>query len=255
MAGKKEEERQALKNKILDEQLQLSFVKKELAYISKHYEEQTRTKLEKVFLDEQYPVLLQNLTGRLKQQYAGWKGNLYAIARQYEKWLKDNMKTYLEDFEQQRRPFIENLLSEAQQHFNHYTSHFRERLNQRIEDVLQVSLPAETFSVSVEPPEKPDISTSWAFESHIDMLWFLVPMRLLRQTFLKSFIRQLPRESEKNLRRLISVLTKNINKAIAQSHAEALQYIENRLGNIENLLHQQDSGVEVLSAWIEKLEA
>ena len=253
MAGKKADERKTLKDKILDEQLQLSFVKKELAYISNHYQSQTRSHLEKVFLDKNYPVLLQQLTDNLKKEYAGWKGNLYTVARQYEQWLKQSMKTQLQEMEYQSRPFTEELLSKAQQHFNHYTAHFRERLNQRIEQVLQVSLPPEDFSVTIEPLEKPDISTSWAFESHIDMLWFLVPMRWLRKTFLNNFVRQLPRESEKNLRRLISILTVNINKAIARSQAEALDYIETRLQNMEDLLSIEDTDVEKFRGWMEKL--
>ena len=253
MAGKKADERRALKDKILDEQLQLSFVKNELAYISNHYESQTRSHLEKIFLDKNYPVLLQHLTNNLKLAYAGWTGNLYRVSRQYEQWLKQSMKTQLQEMEYQSRSFTEGLLSEAQEHFNHYTAHFRERLNQRIERVLQVSLPPEDFSVTIEPLEKPDISTSWAFESHIDLLWFLVPMRLMRKTFLNSFVRQLPRESEKNLRRLISILTTNINKAIAQSQAEALEYIETRLQNMEDLLSTEDTDVEKFSGWMEKL--
>lgn len=255
MAGKKEDERQILKNKILDEQMQLQFVQKELAYIAQHYEDETRKKLEQIFLKEHYNTLLKKLQDSLKKNYEDWNGNLYAVARNYETWLKQDMKNELQKLERETRPLSEQMLAGAQQHFNHYTSHFRERLNQRIEQVLQVSLPAEEFSVSIDPLKKPDISTSWAFESHIDMLWFLIPMRLLRKTFLKSFLRQLPHETEKNLRRLVSILTKNINKAIEQSHAEALEYIQSRLESIEHLLARQTSDVDELTGFLAELEA
>ncbi len=254
LAGKEENERTALKNKILDEQLQLQFVQKELNYITKHYAEETRSKLEKIFLEEKQQMLTHLLQNRLEKNYSQWNGNLYQVARNYETWLKTNMKKELQEIERNNRPAFQQMLHEAQIHFNHYTSHFRERLNQRIEQVLHISLPAEEFKVRITPLEKPDISTSWAFESHIDMLWFLVPMRLLRNSFLKSFQRQLPRETEKNLRRLVSILTSNINTAIEQSHTEALNYIRRRLSSIEQLLAQQSSNVKELQRMIDMLE-
>ncbi len=254
LAGKEENERQNLKNKILDEQLQLQFVQKELNYIAKHYTEETRSKLEKIFLEEKQQTLTHQLQSRLEKDYNQWTGNLYQVARNYEAWLKTNMKKALQEMERNNRPAFQQMLYEAQIHFNHYTTHFRERLNQRIEQVLHVSLPPEEFKVRITPLEKPDISTSWAFESHIDMLWFLVPMRLLRSSFLKSFQRQLPRETEKNLRRLVSILTSNINTAIEQSHGEALNYIRGRLSSIEHLLAQQSSNVKELQRMIVTLE-
>jgi len=254
MAGKEENERQALKNKILDEQLQLQFVQKELHYIAKHYAKETRSKLEKIFLGKNQQALTHLLQNRLEKNYNQWNGNLYQVARNYETWLKTNMKKELQEIERNNRPTFQQMLHEAQVHFNHYTSHFRERLNQRIEQVLHVSLPAEEFNVMITPLEKPDINTSWAFESHIDMLWFLVPMRLLRNSFLKSFQRQLPRETEKNLRRLVSILTSNINTAIEQSYSEALNYIQGRLNSIEQLLAQQSSNVKELQRMIVMLE-
>ncbi|GMT45526.1 MAG: hypothetical protein IEMM0006_1358 [bacterium] len=255
LASKKDSERTALKNKILDEQLKLNFIQKELSYIGQSYENSTRTELEKELLDNHLRPLQGFLEKEFNSGYDRWNGSLYKISRNYEKWLKENMAKALDSVEKQEHVFANELLANAQEHFNNYTTHFRERLNHRIMEVLHVQLPEEDFQVKVESLEKPDIVTSWAFESHIDLLWFLIPMKLFRNTFRKYFANQLPDETEKNLRRLVSILTKNINTAIKKSHGEALHYITSKLESIEHLLAGQHSGEEEIRTYINQLSA
>ncbi len=255
LASKKDSERQALKNKILDEQLKLNFIQKELGYIAQSYENSTRDELEKEILGNHLEPLRGLLIKEFHSEYDKWSGNLYKISRNYEKWLKENMAKRLDDIEKKEHDFANNLLSKSQEHLNNYTTHFRERLNHRIYEVLHVLLPEEEFQVEVEPLEKPDIITSWAFESHVDLLWFLIPMKLLRNVFRKSFASQLPNEAEKNLRRLISILTKNINMAIGKSHGEALTYVTSKLESIENLLDEQHSGEDEIRTYLNQLLA
>ena len=255
LASKKDSERQALKNKILDEQLKLNFIQKELGYIAQSYQNSTRDELEKELLGNHLEPLRALLIKEFHTGYDSWKGNLYKISRNYEKWLKENMAKTLDNIEKQEHGFANDLLSKTQAHLNNYTTHFRERLNQRIHEVLHVQLPEEEFQVKVAPLEKPDIITSWAFESHIDLLWFLIPMKFFRNVFRKSFANQLPVEAEKNLRRLISILTKNINTAINKSHREALTYVTSKLESIEHLLDEQHSGEDEIRTYLNQLSA
>jgi hypothetical protein len=105
----------------------------------------------------------------------------------------------------------------------------------------------------VEPVEKPDISTSWAFESHIDLLWFLIPMPVFRGYFKKHFRKQLHSEIEKNLYRLASQLTKNINAGIEKLHRESFDYIISQLAAIEKLLSEKSNDGNEVSEYIDKL--
>ncbi len=254
-SNKEENERLALKNKILDEQLKLSFIQKELGYITQHYLDTTRKDLETDILEKNQKSLEVLLYNNLNAAYKSWNGNLNSISRNYESWLKETMEKALRQIEHKNRPLSDKMLFTTQEHFNNYCLHFRERLNDRIKEVLNVSLPKEDFQVTVEYLVKPDISTSWAFESHIDLLWFLIPMALFRKVVLRSFLRQLPGEAEKNLRRLVAILTKNINKAMEQSHAETLGYISSRLQSIEQLLEQQTSDVDELKASLKEIDS
>ena len=255
LASKAESERIALKNKILDEQMKLNFIRKELQYIAQSYQDSTRNALEDQLLKRHLQPLRQQLEKDFYASYEQWKGNLNKVSRSYEKWLKESMSQALDRIEKEEHAFANELLANAQNHLNNYITHFRERLNYRINEVLHVQLPEEDFQVEVETLDKPDIVTSWAFESHIDLLWFLIPMPLLRNTFRRNFARQLPGEAEKNLRRLISILTKNINIAIKKSHDEALQYITGKLESIEHLLAGQHSGEEEIRRYLDLLES
>ena len=253
LASKAESERIALKNKILDEQMKLNFIRKELQYIAQSYQDNTRKELEKQLLKQHLHPLREQLEKDFHTNFDRWKGNLNKVSRSYEKWLKESMSQALDRIEKEEHAFANELLANAQNHLNNYITHFRERLNHRINEVLHVQLPEEDFQVEVETLDKPDIVTSWAFESHIDLLWFLIPMPLLRNTFRRNFARQLPDEAEKNLRRLISILTKNINKAINKSHDEALHYITGKLESIEHLLAEQHSGEEEIRNYLNQL--
>ncbi len=253
LASKAESERMALKNKILDEQMKLNFIRKELQYIARSYQDNTRKELEKQLLKQHLQPLREQLEKDFHTNYDQWKGNLNKVSRSYEKWLKEGMSQALDRIEKEEHAFANELLANAQNHLNNYITHFRERLNHRINEVLHVQLPEEDFQVEVETLDKPDIVTSWAFESHIDLLWFLIPMPLLRNTFRRNFAKQLPDEAEKNLRRLISILTKNINKAINKSHDEALHYITGKLESIEHLLAEQHSGEEEIKNYLNQL--
>ena len=254
VAGKSEQEKTALKNKIFDEQLQRSFINKELDFIATNYQNNIRGKLEYIILEQKQKAILDKLTASLKSNFKQWHGNLYSVARNYEQWLKKEMHTTLLQLEKDIRPDEQHILDEAATHFNQYIERFRDRINQRIQKVLNITLPEEAYTIKIEPLVRPDINTSWAFESHIDMLWFLVPMRLLRNMFLKNFLKQLPSETEKNLRRLIAWLNKNMLQAVDDAHNESLNYIIYQLDNIEKLVLQENTDINSLTEAVSKLE-
>ncbi len=254
VAGKSEQEKKALKNKIFDEQLQRSFINKELDFIATNYQNNIRGKLEYIILDQKQKAILDKLTASLENDFKQWHGNLYSVARNYEQWLKKEMHTALLQLEKDIRPDEQHILDEAATHFNQYIERFRDRINQRIQKVLNITLPEEAYTIKIEPLVRPDINTSWAFESHIDMLWFLIPMRLLRNMFLKNFLKQLPSETEKNLRRLIAWLNKNMLQAVDDAHNESLNYIIYQLDNIEKLVLQENTDINSLTEAVSKLE-
>jgi len=211
---KKEDERNLLKNKIIDEQLSLKYAEQELQLIVDNYKAETRKKLNDQITDKYKNHVTQLLKTELTNNFPSWKGNLSKLSRNYESWLKTAMSRAISDVEIAESDFIQGCANKTQDHLRTYLTRFREKLNQNLDKVLGIRIPDKKIEIIVPPLEKTNISVSWAFESQIDLLWFLIPMPIFRNYFLNYFLKQLPRETEKNLFRLVSFLTYNTNNAI-----------------------------------------
>ena len=253
LQNKKEEERKELKDKIIDQQLKLGFVKKELGYITENYKTATREKLEEE-LGKHQDELVKKLSQQLSASYDDWSGNLSKVTGKYEEWIRKVMAVSMMDVEGRERDFMQTYLDGVREHFNNYLTTFRERLNQNLQKVLGVTMPEDHFEVEVKTMEKANISVSWAFESHIDMLWFLIPMSLFRESFRKYFLKQIPFEVEKNLRRLVSLLTNNLNALIGELHLQSLNYITSELDKIKDVLDTPVSESEDIKKQLKMLE-
>ena len=250
---KQDWERRQLKSKIIDEQLNINYIKNELSLISINYTGKTREILQKELVEKYTERLTGKITADFDRNFDKWKGNLDRVAREYERWLKDSVLKYISDIEKENRPFVNGYAAKAGKHFTNYCNAFKSRINGNIKKVLNVSLPSDEFSLEVEPVEKPGISTSWAFESHIDLLWFVIPMFIFRGYFKKHFRKQLSAEIEKNLYRLAAQLTKNINEGIEKLHQKSFEYITNQLALIEGLLSEKSDDSAVVLEYIDKL--
>lgn len=250
LQNKKEDERRELKDRIIDEQLKLSYVKQELAYIAQSYKTATRTKLEKELIGKFQNVLAKKMSVELGKSFDGWQGNLNRISRNYEAWIRENMAASMMEVENNEKDFIQNHVDEARKHFNNYLSGFRERLNQNLEKVLGVKMPEDDFEIEIRLMEKANISVSWAFESQIDLLWFLIPMSIFRNKFRKYFLKQIPREVDKNLHRLVSLLSNNINAVIDELHLQTVNYITSELDKIKNILDTPVAGSQKIEEQI-----
>ncbi len=250
---KEQTERNSLKNKIIDEQLRLDYVQHELRLIARSYLEKTRDALEVAVIEKYKKDMAAEMVRDFESHFKTWHGNLNTVSRQYEQWLKTSTASYLRKVETETRPFANELSAKAGNHFANYCTSFRDRLNQNLEKVLGVSMAEDEFVMEVQPIERPDIMTSWAFESHIDLLWFLIPMALFRGSFEKHFKKQLPSEAEKNRYRLTAQLTKNINRSIEEAHEKSLHYITGQLRSIEHLLSEKSNDKEEIMQFIREI--
>ncbi|NLG33613.1 MAG: hypothetical protein GX550_08850, partial [Syntrophomonadaceae bacterium] len=163
-------------------------------------------------------------------------------SRQYEKWQKEALGTELKEILLKEEKSFE-LLSATKNHLSFYLKSFRERLNDNLERLLGVKMKSEQWEIAVGEFKRPSISISRSFEFHLDMLWFIFPMFIFRNLFRRFFMNKIPQEVEKNLHRLTSGLTEQINKRMDDLMKQALFYMNEELAVIEMLLeYQGDSG-------------
>ena len=62
---------------------------------------------------------------------------------------------------------------------------FRSLLGGNVEKVLGVKLAEADWKIEIAEPSQPDIKTSRAFDFHLDLIWFLIPMFIFRGFFEK----------------------------------------------------------------------
>ena len=251
---KEADARNNLKQEIMGEQLKLSEIKQELQLIANNYKDNTRKTLEKEIVGKYKQPLTDWLSAELKQNQTLWEGNLNSVSRKYEQWLKEAVERNLRRAEAEVRPEANKISERAGRHITNYCNAFRGRLNHNLQKVLGVAMPDDNFIMKPEPVEKPDIRTSWAFESHIDLIWFLVPMALFRKAVQRHFTKQLPAEAEKNLYRLTAQFSQNVNKNIDAMHRKAADYITGQLNAMESLLNEKGTDTEEVIRFIRLLD-
>jgi hypothetical protein len=125
----------------------------------------------------------------------------------------------------------------------------------RIREALGTDFRPAEMSVSVSVPARPDISLGRLYDTHWDLLWFLIPMRVFRPTFDRVFHRNIAGEVEKNLSRLASQWTEAVNEAIGEMTRQAEGHVKEELSTIGRLLMSATSDVPRIAADLERIEA
>ncbi len=254
MVQQKEEEREKLKLQIIDESLNLKYLKKELNQIGTNYKEATRDVLKKLLLEKHAGALSTKLSNDLSGKFDTWKGNLAQITRQYEEWIRETMISAIKEVEMQEWENISAHSREAHHHFNLYLTNFRERLNRNIKKVLGIDMPSGEINIEASPIESPRIHISRTFDSHIDMLWFLIPMSVFRKAVKRHFLKEVPFETEKNSYRLISQLNDTINKVVDEIQHHALNYVEHELESLSTTIETHRSDKQEIEKMITTLQ-
>ena len=231
---KKESEREKLKEIILDAHLNSQYIRRELLLIITSYKEKTRENFE-TYLKSYRGGIEKKLLKDFQLVFPCWKGNLYQLTRQFEKWLKQSLETELKEILLQEEKSFE-LLNNVKTHLSFYLKSFRERLSNNVEVVLGVKIKPEEWEIALREMKRPNISISRTFDFHLDMFWFLFPMFIYKRFFGQYFLRLIPCEVEKNIYRSTSNLTEITNKEMDILMTQAVAYTNEELKTIEMLL-------------------
>ncbi len=140
---KKKEGEFQLKEKILDEKLNKPVILKELDLIAKSYTTGTREQLKTYLLSKYKTALTLKAENDFGKEYFSWKGNLNKVSRSYESWFKEFVLSQLKSILVNDKEIFNEILAEAKNHYEQYLQFFRERLNNRILNTLNVKLKTE----------------------------------------------------------------------------------------------------------------
>ena len=130
----------------------------------------------------------------------------------------------------------------------------QKRLAQGIQTALNLEFPQAHFEIRLAKLDTPDVFCPRLFESHLDSLWFLLPMSLLRPLFLKHFHRCLSWSVVVNLSRFGTEWGDKIARGIHAMAADTKRLILDELATVEALLDQSHTDTSRIESALGQIE-
>lgn len=175
------------------------------------------------------------LTGALLRAMPGWKGNLARVTRVFETWLAGAMMEEMGAVSLHGEGHLAGFLFRAQGSVERAVRAFQDRLAGQIERALGVRFAGARFEARIEEPSRPDVRLSPTFDTHYELLWFLIPMAVFRPLVHRHFRRRIPWEAEKNLSRVAAQWADALGAVIDRLSREAAEFLDRELATIEGL--------------------
>ena len=216
-------------------------VKGELRLLCNHLQAEVRTAA-----DERFHAYHGEVTGRvtaaLREAMTGWKGHLGRVTREFEGWLADAMLEELGAVSLHGEGHLAGFLFRAQASVERSVRAFADRLAREIEGALGVRFEGARFDPQVEEPAHPDVRLSPTFDTHFELLWFLIPMPVFRPLVRRHFLRRIPWEVEKNLSRVAGQWADAMGASIDILYRDATAFLEREVGTIAALVGEAEAG-------------
>lgn len=181
--------------------------------------------------------------------------NLLEMTRAYSAAMEEFFAGQTAALFQKEKPLLEKLAVEGAGSFTAMANDFTSRLAQEAGKALGARLPQSRWEPPPARSPLPDVRIGQAFDSHIELLWFLIPARLLRRKLLDHFESLVPFEAEKNLTRLAMGLANEITKTERTAMLAALDYAQASLDTVERLLRSQPDTLKKIDSALAGLES
>ena len=230
-------------------------VKGEIRLLCNHLQAEVRTAA-----DERFHAYHREVTGRLaealREAMTGWKGHFARVTREFEGWLADAMMEEMGAVSLHGEGHLAGFLFRAQASVERSVRAFADRLAKEIERALGIRFEGARFDPQVEEPAHPDVRLSPAFDTHFELLWFLIPMPVFRPLVRRHFLRRVPWETEKNLSRVAAQWADAVGASIDGLFREATAFLGREIETIAGLIGEADAGnrVEEIRAALAELD-
>ena len=240
-AGAAEAARSDLIQALARERRGFAAVRGEIRLLCNHLGAEVRTAA-----DERFHAYKGEVTGRvtanLREAMAGWEGNLARVTREFEGWLAAAMMEEMGAVSLYGEGHLAGFLFKAQESVERSVRAFVGRLALEIERALGIRFEGARFDPQVEEPDHPDVRLSPTFDTHFELLWFLIPMRIFRPLVRRHFLRRIPWEVEKNLSRVAAQWADAVGASIDGLFRDATEFLEREVETIAGLVGESGTG-------------
>jgi GTP-binding protein EngB required for normal cell division len=215
-------------------------VRGEIRLLCNHLQAEVRTAADRRFHAYRDEVTVR-VTANLREAMAKWEGHLGRVTRKFEEWLGDAMMEEMGAISLNGEAHLSGFLFRARASVERTVRAFADRLAGEIERALGVRFEGARFDPRVEEPARPDVRLSPTFDTHFDLLWFLVPMGIFRPLVRRHFLRRIPWEVEKNLSRVAAQWADAVGASIDGLFRDATAYLEREVATISGLVGEADA--------------
>jgi hypothetical protein len=252
-AERAEADRDRLRAAVLDESVNAAVIRDELRLAGQRVCDDTRPAFEELFLAGR-AALERRLAGALAADVRAWRGNLAEQANRYESWMAARLTAELAPLSRGATPRAADLLGQAEARFRRVVEAFRDRLARNIHEATGVTVSPAAWEVKRPEPAVGPVAVSRTFMIRWDLLWWLLPMRLVGGLFRRHLLGRLPWEVEKNLYRLAGDWAAAVDTAVADLRAQAGAWVDTELATLGRLLGQWPGEAAAFREALRRLE-
>lgn len=199
--------------------------------------------------------LAERLLLDMDRESGEWRGNFADTTRRFQAWIRDALERELMELSGRGEEYLSTYLLKAQSSLHRTVRAFQDRLAGKIEAALGISFGGAAFHAAIREPAHPDVRVGTIFDTHIDLLWFLIPMALARKPLLRHFRTRIVWEAEKNLSRLASQWADAVNGSIDHLVRQATEFVADELSTIERLVAGAEDNRDRIRQALAELDA
>jgi GTP-binding protein EngB required for normal cell division len=237
-ASAHDSDREILRGRILNERVRLANVLEEISLVAGKCREDVRVRIEERILRHQ-GTLLHGTREKLAGEISSWRGNLWRLTRRYEGWAQEHFAREMSALSEAEKEGFWALLRDVRDRMERLVGGFQGRLAENVRTALGIEFDRSRVSLDVGVPPLPDTSCGRVFDSHLDIVWFLVPTWVFGPLIRRHFLHHVGFEAEKNLFRLSAVWRESTGAEIARLARQAEKAIRSELSTLEALLGRQ----------------
>jgi signal recognition particle receptor subunit beta len=252
-AQRSDAERARLRAAVFNEKVNLAVIHDELSLAEQGIRSTVRPALEAHFL-KRHRDLEQRVTESLTQELRSWRGNLAQQARRYETWMKERLTAELAPCSRDAAKTADSCVTSAEERFRRIVEAFRDRLNRNVREATGIAISPLAWE-----PKRPElasipINVGHTFMVHWELLWWMLPMKLVGRLFRKHALAQVPREVDTNLRRLVSDWAGVVDKGLADLRHQAMASVDAELATLDRLLDEERNELSNLHRALHSLD-
>jgi len=252
-AERADADRQHLRAAVFTEAVNAAVIRDELRLAEDRVAEGTRPAFTDFFLARR-AALEQRVTAALAAELRTWQGNLATQASRYEGWMAERLLAELTPLSQDAAPLATDLLGQAEARFRRIIEAFRDRIGRNIKEATGVSVSPVAWEVKRLNLAVVPVALSQTFMTNWELLWWLLPMRLVGGQFRRHVLGRVPWEVEKNLIRLAGDWARTVDGAVTDLRTQAAAWVDAELSTLGRLLGQRQPETTTFREALRRLE-